>query len=135
MFRFAQFATGRIRRGGHDSATIPWALIQVHLLDGSVELSLLLEQNAIDELRNDRRNRDLDIPFLSGYPGMHGHVLHRELNLNGQAPSSRSKYYPSTRSSSPRRRRSWRWVANSSGSCQAGRARRRWITTAEGTRR
>ena len=28
----------------------------------------------------------LHVPLLSGDPGMHRHVLHRELNLDGQTP-------------------------------------------------
>ena len=71
MFRFAQ----------HDSATIPWALILVRLLDRSVELSSLLEQDALNELRNNGSNLDLHVPLLSGNPGMHRHVLYRELNF------------------------------------------------------
>ena len=42
-----------------------------------------LKQDAFDELRKDRSDRDLHVPLLSGYPGVHGHVLHRELNLDG----------------------------------------------------
>ena len=74
MFRFAQ----------HDSATIPWALIQVRLLDRSVELSSLLEQDALNELRNNRSDLHLHVPLLSGNPGMHRHVLYREVNFDGQ---------------------------------------------------
>src|SRR4029077_19367077 len=46
----------------------------------------LLEQDALNELRHDRSDRHLHIPLLSRYPGMHRHILHRELNLNGQTP-------------------------------------------------
>ena len=49
-------------------------------------LSASLEQDALNELRNDRSDRDLHVPLLSGYPGMHRHVLHCELNLDGQTP-------------------------------------------------
>ena len=45
-----------------------------------------LKQDALDELRNDRSDLDLHVPLLSGDPGMHRHVLHRELNLDGQTP-------------------------------------------------
>src|SRR5262249_15143129 len=44
-----------------------------------------LEEDALDELRNDGRDLDLDIPFLSGVPRMDRHVLERELNLDGKA--------------------------------------------------
>ena len=43
-----------------------------------------LKQDALDELRNDRSDLELHVPLLSGYPGMHRHVLHRELNFDGQ---------------------------------------------------
>src|SRR5206468_4203798 len=49
-------------------------------------LSASLKQGAFDKLRNNRSNLDLHVPLLPGYPGMHGHVLHRELNLEGQTP-------------------------------------------------
>jgi hypothetical protein len=49
-------------------------------------LSASLKQGALDELRNDRSNRDLHVPLLSVDPGMHGHVLHRELKLDWQSP-------------------------------------------------
>src|SRR5438874_5470575 len=45
-----------------------------------------LEQDALDELRNDRSDLDLDVPLLSGDSGMHWHVLQRELNLDRQTP-------------------------------------------------
>src|SRR6266496_695767 len=45
-----------------------------------------LKQDALDELRNDRSDLDLHVPLLSGYPRMHRHVLHRELNFDGQTP-------------------------------------------------
>src|SRR4030095_1861266 len=76
MFRFAQ----------HDSATSPWALIQVRLLDRNVELSSLLEQDALNELRNNRSDLHLHVPLLSGDPGVHRHVLHRELKLDWETP-------------------------------------------------
>jgi hypothetical protein len=47
-------------------------------------LSRSLEQDALDELRNDRSDRDLHVPLLSGDSGMHRHILHRELKLDGQ---------------------------------------------------
>src|SRR5205814_2606815 len=43
-----------------------------------------LEQNAVDEFWNNRSNLDLHIPFLSGDPRMHWHILDRKLNLDGQ---------------------------------------------------
>src|SRR4029077_13435259 len=51
-----------------------------------VALKLLasLEQDALDELRKDRSDRDLHVPLLSGDPGVHGYVLHRELKLDWQ---------------------------------------------------
>ena len=49
-------------------------------------LSASLEQDALDELWNNRSDLELHVPLLSGYPGMHGHVLHRELNFDRQAP-------------------------------------------------
>ena len=86
-------------------------------------LSTSLEQDALDELRKDRRDLHLHVPLLSGDPGMHRHVLHRELNFDGQTPklhnltqaepdgdrpdvletarSSRPGYYRNTRGSSP----------------------------------
>jgi len=48
--------------------------------------SASLEQDALDELRNHRGDRDLHVPLLSGDSGMHWHVLHRELKLDGQTP-------------------------------------------------
>jgi hypothetical protein len=48
--------------------------------------SASLEEDAFDELWNDRGNLELNVPFLSGNPGMHGHILHRELNLDRQTP-------------------------------------------------
>src|SRR5271165_2925817 len=58
----------------------------VRLFDGTVEPSASLEQGALDELRKDRSDRDLHVPFLSGDPGVHGHVLHPELKLDWQPP-------------------------------------------------
>src|SRR4030095_2460699 len=46
--------------------------------------SASLEQDALDELRYNGSNRDLHVPLLSGYPRVHWHVLHRELNFDGQ---------------------------------------------------
>src|SRR4026207_1947252 len=45
-----------------------------------------LEQDAFDELRKDRSDRDLHVPLLSGDSGMHRHVSHRELKLDWQPP-------------------------------------------------
>src|ERR1043165_2645756 len=43
-----------------------------------------MEEGARHKLRNDRSDLDLHIPFLSGNARVYRHVLHRELNLNGQ---------------------------------------------------
>lgn len=48
--------------------------------------SASLEQDALDKLRNDRSDLHLHVPLLSRDPRMHRHVLHRKLNLDGQAP-------------------------------------------------
>ena len=87
---------------------------------------------------------------------MHRHVLHRELNLDGQTPKLHHLGQAEPDGDRPdvlRRRvpvrqditripeapalaeedRS-RWVAGSSGSCLAGRAARRWTTIAGETR-
>ena len=45
-----------------------------------------LEEDAFNELWNNRSDLDLHIPLLSGNPGMYGHVLHCELNFDGQTP-------------------------------------------------
>src|SRR5262249_48669312 len=44
------------------------------------------KQGTLDELRKDRSDLHLDVPLLSGDPGMHGHVLHREGKFDGQTP-------------------------------------------------
>ena len=49
-------------------------------------LSASLEQDALNELRKDRSDLQLHVPLLSGDPGMHRHVLQRELNFDGQTP-------------------------------------------------
>src|SRR5262245_55888761 len=46
---------------------------------------LSLEQGALDELREDRNDHNLHVPLLT-VPGMHGHVLQLELELDGQTP-------------------------------------------------
>ena len=51
-----------------------------------VDLSASLKQDALDKLRHDRSDLQLHVPLLSGYPGMHRHILHRELNFDGQTP-------------------------------------------------
>ena len=51
-----------------------------------VRLFALLEQDAFNKLRKDRSDLHLHVPLLSGDPGMHRHVLHRELNFDGQTP-------------------------------------------------
>jgi len=48
--------------------------------------SVSLEEDAFDQLRNNRSDLDLHIPLLSGNPWVHGHVLHCELNFDGQTP-------------------------------------------------
>src|SRR4029077_19998848 len=48
-----------------------------------------LEQDALDELRKDRSDRDLHVPLLSGDPGVHGHILHRDLKLDWHPPKFR----------------------------------------------
>ena len=152
MFHFAQFATGRIRRGGHYRATY-WRNRREPVRSIPL-IPVLLEQSAFDKLRNNRSNRDLHIPLLAKYPGMHRHVLHRELNFDGQTPQFhhlaqaepdgdrphvRGRRVPVcqdiTQSSNLRRRRSSRWVAGSSGWCQGDCAAHRWTTIAGETRR
>src|SRR5262249_18298008 len=56
------------------------------LLDSTAEFSASLKQNTLDEFWNDRSDLDLDVPLLSGYPGMHRHVLHREGKFDWQTP-------------------------------------------------
>ena len=48
--------------------------------------SASLEQHTLNELRKDRNDKDLHVPLLSGDPGVHRHVLHRELKLDWQSP-------------------------------------------------
>src|SRR5262245_782251 len=48
--------------------------------------SSLLKQDTLDELWNNRGDRDLHVPLLTGDPWMHRHVLHRELNFDRQPP-------------------------------------------------
>ena len=110
-------------------------------------LSVLLKQGALDKLRKDRSDRHLHVPLLSGYPGMHRHVLHRELNLDGKTPKlyHLGQAEPDGDSPDVLRRRGpvrqdiarvpeapalteedrSRWVAGSSDSCLAGSAARR----------
>ena len=76
MFRFPQHDTAVYEMGSSHSCTSS----VVRLLFAS------LEQDALNKLRNDRSDRHLHVPLLSGDPGMHRHVLHRELNLDGQTP-------------------------------------------------
>lgn len=45
-------------------------------------VTALLEEDALDKLRNNRSDLDLHVPFLSGNARVYGHVLHGELNLN-----------------------------------------------------
>src|SRR6478609_11860106 len=64
-------------------------LTQQHCLECATcarHRSVSLEQDALDELRKDRSDRDLHIPLLSGDPGVHWHVLHSELKLDWQSP-------------------------------------------------
>src|SRR5512133_1064019 len=76
MFRFPQQDTAVYEMGSSHSCTS--SIVRL--------LFALLEQDALDQLRNDRSDRDLHVPLLSGDPGVHGHVLHRELKLDGQTP-------------------------------------------------
>jgi hypothetical protein len=64
----------------------PWTITQAVRFQQSPSLLPLvaspsLEQGTLDELRDNRSDQDLDIPLLS-VPGMHGHVLQRELELD-----------------------------------------------------
>jgi hypothetical protein len=45
-----------------------------------------VEKDAFDKLRKNRGDRDLHVPLLSGDPGVHWHILHRELKLDWQSP-------------------------------------------------
>ena len=76
MFRFPQHDTAVYEMGSSHSCTSS----VVRLLFAS------LEQDALNKLRKDRNDKDLHVPLLSGDPGMHRHVLHRELNLDWQTP-------------------------------------------------
>src|SRR6187551_2061019 len=76
MFRFPQHDNAVYEMGSSHSCTSS----VVRLLSAS------LEQDALDELRNDRSDLDLHVPLLSGDAGMHWHVLHREINFDGQTP-------------------------------------------------
>src|SRR5215468_1917641 len=49
-------------------------------------LSASLKQDTFDKFWKNRSNLDLHVPLLSGYPGMHRNVLHRELNFDRQTP-------------------------------------------------
>ena len=57
--------------------------------------SASLKQGALDKLRKDRNDKDLHVPLLSGDPGMHRHVLHRELKLDWQLPNFTTLAKPS----------------------------------------
>src|SRR5262245_211334 len=71
-------------------STPPWTTTQDILLQQSPSFLPLvaspsLEQSALDELREDRNDQHLHVPLLA-VPGMHGHVLQRERELDGQPP-------------------------------------------------
>ena len=76
MFRFPQHDTAVYEMGSSHSCTS--SVVRL--------LFALLKQGALDKLRKDRNDKDLHVPLLSGDPGMHGHVLHRELKLDWQRP-------------------------------------------------
>ena len=119
-------------------------------------LSASLKQDTLDKLRNNRSDLDLHVPLLSGDPGMHRHVLHRELNFDRQTPELHhlAQAEPDGDRPDVLRRRvpvhkditrvpdapalaeedASRWVAGSSGWCRAGRAARQWTTIAGETR-
>ena len=69
MFRFPQHDTAVYEMGSSHSCTS--SVVRL--------LSTSLEQDALNKLRKDRSDQDLHVPLLSGDPGMHRHVLHREL--------------------------------------------------------
>ena len=146
MFRFPQHDTAVYEMGSSHSCTSS----VVRLLFAS------LEQDALDKLRKDRNDKDLHVPLLSGDPGVHGHVLHRELKLDWQLPKFHHLGQAEPDGDRPdvlRRRipvrkdiarvpeapalaeedRS-RWVAGSSGSYRAGCAPHQWTTIAGETR-
>jgi hypothetical protein len=60
-----------------------------------------LEEDTFNELWNNRSNRDLHIPLLSGNPGMYGHVLHCELNFERQTPQLHHLAQPHPYGNSP----------------------------------
>src|SRR6478752_9019826 len=76
MFRFPQHDTAVYEMGSSHSCTS--SVVRL--------LSTSLKQGAFNELRKDRSDLHLHVPFLSGDPEMHRHVLHRKLNFDWQTP-------------------------------------------------
>jgi hypothetical protein len=79
LVRFRSHCPSNIDR---EVATKPRLSDPIH-----VRLFALVEKDAFDNLRKNRGDRDLHVPLLSGDPGVHWHILHRELKLDCQSPN------------------------------------------------